>query len=161
MNLTEHLFAEIKVKKLFEDVELPQAATAGATAFDLRCYLYDEESNEKVKKIIVQPNQEAKIHTGLALQLPAGTALLLLPRSSMGIKKNLILENTVGLIDSDYRGECLIFVRNIGDFPVEIENGERLVQGLLVPYFKHSFIEVNELDETERGVGGIGSTGRV
>lgn len=79
----------------------------------------------------------------------------------MGIKKNLILENTVGLIDSDYRGECLIFVRNIGDFPVEIENGERLVQGLLVPYFKHSFIEVNELDETERGVCGIGSTGRV
>ena len=124
-------------------------------------FLDYEIENEKVSKVVIQPNQELKIHTGLALQLPAGTALLLLPRSSMGIKKNLILKNTIGLIDTDYRGECLIFVKNIGDAPVEIENGERIVQGLLVPYFKHTFTEVDELDETERGTSGFGSTGRV
>ena len=149
----------VKVKKLFKDAQLPVRATDGSAGVDLKAYLYDEEVNEKVTKIVIQPNQKAKIHTGLAFQLPYNTAMLLLPRSSMGIKKGLILQNTVGLLDCDYTGECMIFVKNIGDELVEIENGERLVQALIVPYVKPKYVEVNELDETERGAGGFGSSG--
>ena len=79
----------------------------------------------------------------------------------MGIKKNLVLKNTIGLLDCDYTGECLIFVKNVGDTPVEIEQGERLVQALIVPYVKANYIEVKELDETERGAGGFGSTNKL
>ena len=151
----------VKVKKLFKDAQLPLIATDGSAGADLRAYLYDETSNEKVIKIVIQPNQEIKIHTGLCFQLPKGTAMLLLPRSSMGIKKNLVLKNTIGLLDCDYTGECLIFVKNVGDIPVEIEQGERLVQALVVPYVKANYVEVKELDETERGAGGFGSTNKL
>ena len=152
---------QVKVKKLFKDVVIPELATDGSAGFDIRAYLYDEEIKDKVARVSLQPNQELKINTGLSFQLPAGTALLLLPRSSMGIKKNLILKNTVGLLDSDYRGECLIFVKNIGNEIVFIENGERLVQGLIVPYMRPNFIEVDKLDSTERGANGFGSSGRI
>ena len=151
----------VKVKKLFKDAQLPIIATDGSAGADLKAYLYDEEINEKITKIVIQPNQKAKIHTGLAFQLPYNTAMLLLPRSSMGIKKNLVLQNTIGLLDSDYTGECMIFVNNIGDEPVEIENGERLVQALVIPYVKANYEEVEELNETERGDGGFGSSGRI
>ena len=151
----------VKVKKLFKDAQLPIIATDGSAGADLKAYLYDEEINEKITKIVIQPNQKAKIHTGLAFQLPYNTAMLLLPRSSMGIKKNLVLQNTIGLLDSDYTGECMIFVKNIGDEPVEIENGERLVQALVIPYVKANYEEVEELNETERGDGGFGSSGRI
>ena len=154
------LTATIKVKKLFKDAQLPLVATDGSAGADLRAYLYDETTDEKVTKIVVQPNQEVKIHTGLCFQLPAGTVMLLLPRSSTGIKKNLILKNTIGLLDCDYTGECLIFLKNVGDTSVEIEQGERLVQALIVPYVKPNFIEVGELNETERGIMGFGSTGK-
>ena len=151
----------VKVKKLFKDAQMPTIATEGSAGADLRAYLYDEELNEKLLKIILQPGQEVKIHTGLAFQLPKGTAMLLLPRSSMGIKKNLILKNTIGLLDCDYTGECLIFLKNIGDTPVAIEQNERLVQALIIPYVKADYQEVEELDETERGASGFGSSGKV
>ena len=155
------LTATVKVKKLFKDVQLPLIATDGSAGADLRAYLYDDEINDKVTKIIVFPNREVKIHTGLCFQLPKGTAMLLLPRSSMGIKKNLVLQNTIGLLDCDYTGECLIFLKNVGDTPVAIEQNERLVQALIVPYVKPNFMEVEELDETERGISGFGSSGRI
>lgn len=148
----------VKIKKLYEGVQTPLVATEGSAGADLRAFLLDEESDEKVSKIILQPNQKAKIHTGIAFQIPKGTAMLILPRSSSGIKKNLVLLNTVGLLDSDYTGECLIFVKNVGDTPIEIENGERIAQALIVPYIKPSFVEVEALDKTERGDGGFGST---
>ncbi len=151
----------VKVKKLFKDVQLPLIATDGSAGADLRAYLYDETTDEKVTKIIVYPDQKIKVHTGLCFQLPKGTAMILLPRSSMGIKKNLVLQNTVGLLDCDYIGECLIFLKNVGDTPVVIEQGERLVQALIVPYVKPNFMEVEELDETERGANGFGSTQRI
>ena len=159
--LEGHLTATVKVKKLFKDVQLPLIATDGSAGADLRAYLYDETVNEKITKIVVQPNQEVKVHTGLCFQLPKGTAMLLLPRSSMGIKKKLVLQNTIGLLDCDYTGECLIFLKNTGDTPIEIEQGERLVQALVVPYTKPNYIEVEELDETERGANGFGSTQRI
>ena len=105
--------ATVKVKKLFKDVQLPLIATDGSAGADLRAYLYDETVNEKITKIVVQPNQEVKVHTGLCFQLPKGTAMFLLPRISMGIKKKLVLQNTIGLLDCDYTGECLIFLKNM------------------------------------------------
>lgn len=158
--LLGQLSGVVKVKKLFEDVQVPALATKGSAGADIRAYLYDKSIDEKITKIVLLPGQKAKIHTGLCFQIPEGTAMLLLPRSSMGIKKGLILQNTVGLLDSDYTGECMIFVKNVGDEPMEIENGERLVQAVIVPYVVPQYIEVPELDKTERGDGGFGSTGR-
>ena len=151
----------VKVKKLKEDAEIPKIATEGAAGADLRAYLCDEETGETISRIVIQPNGTAKIHTKLAFQLPEGTAMLLLPRSSMGIKKNLELMNTIGLLDCDYRGECLIFVRNKGDEPVEILNNERLAQALIVPYIKAVYEEVSTLNSTDRNTKGFGSTGEV
>ncbi len=151
----------VKVKKLFKDAIIPEMATGGAAGADLRACLYDEEAKEKVSKVVIQPGGSAKIHTGLAFEIPEGAVMLLMPRSSMGIKKNLVLMNTVGVLDSDYRGECLIFVKNVGNEPVEILNEERLVQALIIPYGKVSYEEVEELSTTERNKGGFGSTGRV
>ena len=148
----------VKVKKLHSEAQVPLIATEGSAGADLRAFLIDEETGERLSEIIVQPDQTVKIHTKLAFQIPEGSALLLLPRSSAGIKKNLILKNTIGLLDCDYRGECLIFLKNNGDTPVSIKDGERLVQALLVPYIKADYKEVDELDDTERGIGGFGST---
>lgn len=148
----------VKVKKLAEDALVPYPATDGSAGADIRAYLIDEETGEKVSKVVIQPNCTIKINTKLAFQIPEYTAMLLLPRSSVGIKKNLSLQNTVGLLDSDYRGECLLFLKNEGSEPVEIYDGERLVQAVIVPYVSASFIKVEELDETYRGGGGFGST---
>ena len=85
--------------------------------------------------------------------------MLIVPRSSTGTKKGLMLQNTVGVLDSDYRGECFLFFRNMKDTPVEIEDGERIAQVIVIPYPTLEYEEVAELQDTERGAGGFGSTG--
>ena len=78
----------------------------------------------------------------------------------MGVKKGLVLQNAIGVLDSDYRGECFLFIKNVSDEPVEIEDGERIAQAVVVPYPTINYEEVSELDDTERGAGGFGSTGK-
>lgn len=150
---------QVRVKKIHEDAQLPNMATIGSAGADLRACLYDEETGEKVVKLTLSPNSKVKIGTGLAFQLPKNHVMLLFPRSSMGIKKGLVLQNTVGVLDSDYTGECFLFVENASDEKVTIEDGERLVQAVVLKYPITQYVEVDELDETERGAGGFGSTG--
>lgn len=150
----------IKVKKLREDAVVPKMATIGSAGSDVRACMYDEVTGQKVTKIIVPANGSVKIGTGLAFQLPQNHVMLIMPRSSTGIKKGLMLQNTVGVLDSDYRGECFLFFKNMKDEPVEIEDGERIAQVIVIPYPNLEYEEVEELDTTERANGGFGSTGR-
>lgn len=151
---------EVKVKKLKPDAIIPNIATIGSAGSDIRACLYDEETGEKVSKIVLQPNQCAKINTGLAFQLPKNHVMLIDVRSSSGIKKGLMLQNTIGVLDSDYTGECFLFFKNISDKPVDIEDGERVAQLLIFQYPTVNYVEVDSLDETERGEGGFGSSGK-
>lgn len=148
----------IKVKKFRENAELPFKATRGSVGADLRVY-FDKEDGEQISKIVLQPNQSIKASTGIAVEIPEDYWMDIRPRSSAGIKKNLVLKNTTGVIDSDYRGEIFLFIKNNGDTPVEIENGERIAQAIILPNYDVNYIEVEELSETNRGDGGFGSTG--
>lgn len=149
---------DIKVKKIRENAELPFKATRGSIGADLRVY-FDKEDGEQISKVVLQPNQSIKASTGIAVEIPEDYGMDIRPRSSAGIKKDLVFKNTTGVIDSDYRGEIFLFIKNNGDTPVEIENGERIAQAIILPNYDVNYIEVKELSETTRGDGGFGSTG--
>ena len=100
-----------------------------------------------------------KINTDLRVQIPQGFFGAVYPRSSTGVKRQLMLANTVGVIDSDYRGEIMIFMYNYGNDPQVIKNGDRIAQLVIQPYEKCELVQVESLDETDRGESGFGSTG--
>lgn len=130
----------------------PKYATEGSAGFDLFC------NNEE--PVVVQPNEVAKISTGIKVSIPKGYFGAIYPRSSAGIKHRISLANTVGIIDSDYRGDIQIFFVNNGDKAHTIHKGDRLAQMIIQPYVQVEFDLVDSLDKTDRGAGGIGSTGR-
>lgn len=130
----------------------PEYGTAGAAGFDLYC------NNQEA--IIAKPNQVVKIPTGLKMQIPEGYFGAIYPRSSAGIKLRVKLANSTGIIDSDYRGEIILFLINESEEDLVINKGDRLVQMIIQPYLRVEIEEVDELSETERGEGGIGSTGK-
>ena len=108
------------------------------------------------------PGTRFDAKTDLCVEIPEGHVGLIVPRSGLG-RKGIVLVNTVGVIDSDYRGEIGMTLQNTGSVPVAIAHGDRVAQMLIVPYAKvqlERVDDVSELSETERGVGGFGSTGR-
>ena len=150
---------ELKIEKMFNDVIMPKYQQDGDAGMDIHCYLYDETEGPVISTKI-WPGSSAKINTGLKVEIPEGHYMQVLPRSSMGVKKDLILKNTVGIIDSKYRGEILLFIKNTGNEPVEILNGERLAQAIILPYPEVKIVEVDKVSETARGMG-FGSSGVV
>lgn len=130
----------IKVKRLHHAATIPTYGTNGAACFDL-CVAYGEWPNYS---------------TGLAFELPPGYYMEVHVRSSVGIKRGVRLANGVGIIDNDYRGEVKLCFTGT---PTQFEPGERVAQASLKPYKQYQFVEVDTLSETERGTGGIGSTG--
>lgn len=110
--------------------------------------------------ITIKVGEKKKIGTGLKVQIPDGYFGAIYPRSSAGAKLGLRLANTVGIIDADYRGEITLVLINEGDKDVIINRGDRIVQMIIQPYYKLDVEHVIELDSTERGEGGYGSTGR-
>lgn len=143
---------DIKLKKLRENAEIPRYGTVFAAGADL-CAAIDEP-------VTVEPGRTVPIGTGIALEIPTGLAGLVFGRSGLASKRDLAPANKVGVIDSDYRGEITVMIRNHGSEPREIIPGERIAQIVFVPYIKGVFEEVDELCGTERGEGGFGSTGR-
>ncbi|HKM19837.1 MAG TPA: dUTP diphosphatase [Candidatus Dojkabacteria bacterium] len=113
------------------------------------------------KEIVVKPKESAEVHTGVYLEIPQGYVGLLFVRSSFG-KKGLMLKNSVGVIDSDYRGEVIAQVINNSKEDIVLVDGERFVQIVVVPCLslKDNIEIVDELEDTERGTGGFGSTGK-
>ena len=142
----------IKVKKLREGAILPTYGTPYSAGADLYACL--EES------VTILPGETKKIPTGIAMELPAGTAGLIYARSSLGTKKGLAPANKVGVVDSDYRGEFLIFLHNHSAEPQIIAHGDRVAQLVGTPVFTPGFVESETLSDTLRGDGGFGSTGR-
>ena len=144
---------EIKIKKLKENAKIPRRATSGSAGMDLYACI-DEP-------ITLAPGQLAIVPTGIAIALPDNTcAAFLYARSGLGVKHGICLSNGVGVIDSDYRGEICAGLCNVSDTPYTIEPDERVCQMVIAPVLTPDVVEVNELDDTDRGEGGFGSTGK-
>ncbi len=144
---------EVRIKKLNENAKTPARATEGSAGADLYA-VCDCECVE------IQPHETVLIHTGLAFEIPDGFVGLVFARSSLGTKRGLAPANKVGVIDSDYRGEVMVSLHNHTQRVQKIDNGERIAQLVIVPFLKADFVESDELDDTERGAGGFGSTGK-
>lgn len=142
----------IAVKKLNPGAKLPTYGSAEAAGADLYACL--EES------LTIQPGQTAWIPTGLAMEIPKGYAGLVYARSGLACKLGLAPANKVGVIDSDYRGPVTVVLFNHGAQAQTIENGQRIAQLVITPVAQARFEAVEELDDTVRGQGGFGSTGR-
>jgi len=139
---------KIKFKKLDLKATLPQRQTEGSAGYDLAT----------IESGIVAPNQSITLKTGLAIQIPEGYAGFILSRSGHGFKHGLRLCNSVGCTDSDYIGEVKIKIHNDSQIAYEIKEGERIAQLVVVPYLSFDCEWVKELDKTERGENGFGST---
>ena len=144
--------SSIRVKKLSPKAILPTYGSSEAAGADLYACL--EES------VTIQPGETVFIPTGIALEVPKGCAGLVYARSSMGAKRGLAPANKVGVIDSDYRGEIRVVLLNHGKVPQTVEHGERVAQFLITPVLTPQYEEVEELTDTDRGTGGLGSTGK-
>ncbi|WP_337081363.1 dUTP diphosphatase [Acinetobacter pittii] len=139
--------------RLGKEWPLPSYATSGSAGLDLRACL-DEA-------IDIEPGQTVLVKTGMAIYIhDVNFAGLILPRSGLGHKHGIVLGNLVGLIDSDYQGELMVSVWNRGQTTFRLEPGERLAQYVLVPVVQAEFEQVEEFEETLRGAGGFGHTGK-
>ena len=141
----------VKIKKLYPNARMPFYGTEFSAGADLCACL-----NEAV---VLQPNETRMISIGIAAELPVGYAGLIFARSGLASKRGLAPANKVGVVDSDYRGEWFVPMRNHSDVPQTIEPGERIAQLIITPYLTAKFIESEDLSETVRGLGGFGSTG--
>ena len=141
----------IQIKKLNAKATIPTYGTAYSAGADIYALIDGVET--------IEPGQSKLIHTGLSFAIPEGLVGLVFGRSGMASKRGLAPANKVGVIDSDYRGELMVCLHNHGNTTQTVENGERIAQISFVPYYTANFELVDELDDTERGTGGFGSTG--
>lgn len=141
----------VKIKKLNENAIIPTYGTEFAAGSDL--YVCTDES------ITINPGETQFIHTGLAMEIPAGLVGLVYARSGMACKKGVAPANKVGVVDSDYRGEIMVALFNHSKTPLVINHGERIAQMVFAPYYAADFSVVDELEDSVRGEGGFGSTG--
>ena len=142
----------IKIKKLRPDAVIPTCGSDKSAGYDL----YACEDVE----IMIPPHTTTLIHTGLSIQPPEGYYFAIVARSGLATKQGLRPANCYGVCDEDYRGEYMVALHNDTDASRVIKPGERVAQLLLMQYYKCDFEEVSELDDTARGEGGFGSTGR-
>ena len=147
--------AEVQVLKLphAADLALPAYATDGAAGMDVLAAVADD--------FLLLPGARAAIPTGLMMAVPPGHEMQVRARSGLALREGLAVLNAPGTIDSDYRGEVKIILANLGDGSFTITRGMRIAQLVLAPYVRAQWAEVQTLDETARGKGGFGSTGRL
>lgn len=152
---------KVNIKKLKENAIIPTRGSVQAAGYDLYACLEEGEHCVTLKE-----GETKKIGTGIAVAIPDGYVGLIFARSGLATKKGLRPQNCVGVIDSDYRGELIVAMHCDMGAPVLnpqtriIEPGERIAQLVIMPYLSVEFEEANELDDTERGEGGFGSTGQ-
>ena len=136
---------------------LPGYASAGAAGADLRANLAEADRDAG---LTLEPGARALIPTGLRMAIPEGYEVQVRPRSGLALKHGISLPNTPGTIDSDYRGEVGVILINLGRDPFVVTHGDRIAQMIVAPVLQADFTLSEELDETARGAGGFGSTGR-
>ncbi|MEQ8173448.1 MAG: dUTP diphosphatase [Syntrophomonadaceae bacterium] len=144
---------KVPIKRLHgADLPLPAYMTPGAAGMDL--YAANQED------LLLPVGGRALVPTGLAIALPPGIEAQVRPRSGLAMQYGITLLNTPGTIDSDYRGEIKVIVINLGDKDYILKRGERIAQMILAPVCRAQICELDSLDETIRGEGGFGHTGR-
>lgn len=141
----------VNIKKLNENAKIPTCGSKYSAGYDL--YACCPET-------MIEPHKTKLIGTGIAVEIPEGHFGGIFARSGLATKENLRPANCVGVVDSDYRGEVCVALHNDGEMTRVVSEGERIAQLVVVPYLNVSFEEVKELNTTERGVGGFGSTGK-
>lgn len=140
---------KVRIKRIDGELPLPSYAKDGDAGLDLRL----------TKDISINPGETVIVGCGFAFEIPTGHYGMLAPRSGMAAKQGITLANSPSVIDSKYRGEVGLALRNIGKKPCHIIRGTRVAQMILMSYKTCEFIEVDELDKTERGASGFGSSG--
>lgn len=140
----------LKIKKLDSAAIIPSYGTEGAACFDL----------SSLTEGVVEPGSATAFKTGLSVEIPPGWVMMIYSRSGHGFKNGVRLSNVVGVIDSDYRGEVAVKLHNDSKEPFTVKVGDRIAQAMLERVERVTFLEVDGLSSTERGVGGFGSTGR-
>ena len=140
---------KVLIKKLTETATIPQYQTEGAAGFDL--HISEEYT--------LFPNEKVQLPTGLAMEIPEGYELQIRPRSGLSAKTGLLICNSPGTIDSDFRGEIKIIMKNTGTKYQAFNIGDRIAQAVLAPVVQAEFKEVDKLSDTKRGNGAMGSTG--
>lgn len=144
---------QVKVKRLNDSAVLPKRATEGSAGADLYACI-----NEP---LTIAPGELVKIPTGIAIELESNDlAAFLFARSGLGVKHGITLSNSVGVVDSDYRGEICVGLCNVSSEPYTIQPNERVAQMVIIPVACADFVEAEELSDTVRGEGGFGSTGK-
>jgi dUTP pyrophosphatase len=133
-----------------EGLPLPGYASDGAAGLDVVA----------AESLTLEPGGRHAVATGFALAIPEGYEVQVRPRSGLALKHGITCLNTPGTIDSDYRGEVKVILANLGDDPFPVVRGERIAQLVPAPVLRAAFQEVETLDDTGRGAGGFGSTGR-
>lgn len=150
---------KLKFKKLHLAAATPAYATVGAANMDLCAIIEDDLYAAGTKPLVVRPGGQAIIRTGLAFEVPEGWVLAVYSRSGHGFKSEVRLSNGTGQIDSDYRGEVMVALKNDGRARFTVNHGDRIAQMRLEPAPRFELEEVDELSSTNRGTGGFGSTG--
>lgn len=148
----------VKVKKLNRFAKIPTRGSKAAAGYDLYAVVDDKEPLDP--GIEIKPHETVIVGTGLAMELPENTFLGIYPRSGLSIKEGLRPANCVGVIDSDYRGEIKVALHNDTNETKYIALGDRIAQAILHTYIPIEFKEFEELSDTNRGQGGLGSTGK-
>lgn len=143
---------KILIKKVNSNAVIPKYETPGASGLDLSACLDN--------KIVIKPGNKELIPTGISLSIPKEFEIQIRPRSGLANRNSISVLNTPGTIDSDYRGEIKVLLFNFGKNDFEVVNGLRVAQMVLCPIAKAELSEVNNLDDTTRGDGGFGSTGK-
>lgn len=141
----------VKMKKLRENAIAPSHGSQYAAGYDLYSCLDND--------VVIEPGKTVLIPTGWAMSIPKDKVVYIYARSGLACKQGLRLANSVGVIDADYRGEYMVALHNDSNESRTIKHGERIAQMVLAPYYLMNFMQVDDLDETNRGAGGFGSTG--
>ena len=144
---------QIKIKKVNPNAKTPTHGSEQAAGYDLYACL-------DVEKITIPAHQTVKVPTGLSMAIPNGYFGAIFARSGLAAKEGLRPANCVGVVDSDYRGEFIVMLHNDTDEPKTVSNHDRVAQLVIMPYMSVDFEETDSLDDTQRGAGGFGSTGK-
>lgn len=143
---------DVKIKRVRDKAIVPSHGSNDAAGYDLYACLENPVS--------IRPHQTVLIGTGWAMEFPVGLVALLYARSGLATKQGLRPANCVGVVDADYRGEYMVALHNDSEEMRVVNHGDRIAQMVLTSYFAMNYVETNELDSTERGAGGFGSTGK-
>lgn len=150
MSVREPVVVRFKREAGGEDIELPSYQTAGAAGMDVRA----------AEQLILEPGQTLLVATGFSMAVPLGYEAQLRPRSGLALKHGITLLNSPATIDADYRGEVKIILTNLGQDAFPIQRGDRIAQMVIARVEQVEIVTVTELDDTARGAGGFGHTGR-